>query len=159
MSRDMVRILVSDIGVELSHVETLLSELAIAIRMRSPLGRRSMGSILHDFYTCCERIFRRIALDMNGGLEETEQWHKALLFRMTVPVEGIRPPVLSEELAAELDEYLAFRHVFRNIYGFELKGERIIRLSKRLPQVAGRLKEEIGAFRKLLEEELDSSSR
>lgn len=118
-----------------------------------------MGSILHDFYTCCERIFRRIALDMNGGLEETEQWHKALSYRMTLPVEGIRPPVLSEELAAELDEYLAFRHVFRNIYGFELKGERIIRLSKRLPHVAGRLKEEIGAFRKLLEEELDSSPR
>ena len=94
---------------------------------------------------------------MNGGLEETEQWHKAFLYRMTVPLEGVRPPVLSEELAAELDEYLAFRHVFRNIYGFELKGERIIRLSEKLPVVAGRLKDEIGALRKLLEIELGAS--
>lgn len=158
MDRDMVRILVSDIGIELGHIDTLLSEIAIAIRTKSPLGRRSMGSILHDFYTCSERIFRRIAVEMNGGFEETEQWHKALLYRMTVPVEGARPPVLSEDLAAELDEYLAFRHVFRNIYGFELKGERIIRLSKRLPEVARRLKDEINAFRKLLEKELEGSS-
>ncbi len=158
LDRDLVRILVSDIGIEIGHIDILLSEIAIAIRTKSPLGRRSMGSILHDFYTCCERIFRRIAVEMNGGFEETEQWHKTLLYRMTVPVEGARPPVLSEELAAELDEYLAFRHVFRNIYGFELKGERVIRLSERLPEVAGGLKDEIRAFRKLLERELDASS-
>jgi len=45
----------------------------------------------------------------------------------------------------------------RNIYGFELKGERIIRLSEKLPVVAGRLKDEIGALRKLLEKELGAS--
>ena len=52
LDRNMVRILVSDIGIELGHIDTLLSELAIAIRMESPLARRSLGSILHDFYTC-----------------------------------------------------------------------------------------------------------
>ena len=61
-------------------------------------------------------------------------------------------------LAAELDEYLAFRHVFRNIYGFELKGDRIIRLSERLPEVAERLKNEIAAFRRQLQQELNGPS-
>jgi len=51
LDRNMVRILVSDIGIEIGHIDTLLSELAIAIRMESPLARRSLGSILHDFYT------------------------------------------------------------------------------------------------------------
>ena len=51
LDRNMVRILVSDIGIELGRIDTLLSELAIAIRMESPLARRSLGSILHDFYT------------------------------------------------------------------------------------------------------------
>ncbi len=37
-------------------------------------------------------------------------------------IKDTRPAVISEELAADLDEYLSFRHVFRNIYGFELKG-------------------------------------
>ena len=77
---------------------------------------------------------------------------------MTLPLEGIRPAVISEELAAELDEYLAFRHVFRNIYGFELKGERIIRLSDRLAEVAASFKKEVNDFRRLLESEIQGSS-
>jgi hypothetical protein len=90
LNRDTVRMLLSDIGIELGHIDTLLSEIAIAIRMKSPLARRSLGSILHDFYTCCERIFRHIAMEMNGGFEEKEQWHKSLLYRMTIAVEGAR---------------------------------------------------------------------
>ena len=33
-----------------------------------------------------------------------------------------------KELAASLDEFLSFRHLFRNIYGFELIGDRVDRL-------------------------------
>lgn len=44
---------------------------------------------------------------------------------MTIEIKGIRPPVISKELAAELDEYLSFRHLFRNIYGFELESKRL----------------------------------
>lgn len=125
----------------------------IARQQESPLARRTMASILHDFYTCCERIFRRVAIELNGGLDDTEQWHKSLLYRMTLPLEGIRPAVISEELASDLDEYLAFRHVFRNIYGFELKGDRVARLADRLDDVVGRFKKEIGSFCRILEQE------
>jgi hypothetical protein len=72
---------------------------------------------------------------------------------MTIPMEGIRPPVLSPELASDLEEYLAFRHVFRNIYGFELKGERVMRLSNNLLPTVEAVKREISAFRNLLEGE------
>ena len=51
------------------------------------------------------------------------KWHKTLLFKMTVSVG--RKYLSSQNFFAELDEYLSFRHVFRNIYGFELKGEGI----------------------------------
>jgi hypothetical protein len=158
LDKNALRIVSAAIGAELGHLDTLVGEMEVARLEKSSLARRSMGSILHDFYTCCERIFRRLAIEMNGGLDETEQWHKALLYRMTLPLEGIRPAVISEELAAELDEYLAFRHVFRNIYGFELKGERIIRLSDRLAEVAASFNKEIGHFRRLLESEIRDSS-
>ena len=59
---------------------------------------------------------------------------------------GVRPRVISEELAADLDEYLSFRHVFRNLYGFELKGDRLARLSERLDGVARRFEQEIETF-------------
>jgi hypothetical protein len=44
--------------------------------------RRSRGSILHDFYNCCERVFKAIAVEVNGGYAESDQWHKALLHRL-----------------------------------------------------------------------------
>ncbi|MGB9887889.1 MAG: hypothetical protein ACPLRW_12990, partial [Moorellales bacterium] len=48
---------------------------------------------------------------------ETLRWHKQLLNRMTLEVPEVRPPVISKDLARTLDEYLRFRHVFRNVYG------------------------------------------
>ncbi len=107
---------------------------------------RVLGSVMHDFYNCCERVFRRIGAAMNGTAHRGEAWHKELLFRMTVPVPGIRPAVISEDLAAELDEFLSFRHLFRNIYGFELKGGRVTRLGGRLDGVSRRFEREIETF-------------
>jgi hypothetical protein len=42
--------------------------------------------------------------------------------------------------------------VFRNIYGFELKGERVTRLGVRLDRVARRFEAEIEAFLTALDE-------
>ena len=65
---------------------------------------------------------------------------------MTVAVPNVRPQVVSEDLAADLDEYLSFRHVFRNIYGFEFKGARVTRLATGLERVARRFVGEIEMF-------------
>jgi len=153
LDNNALRMIIAAIDVEMRHLDILVVEMGMARQQESPLARRSMASILHDFYTCCERIFRRVAMELNGGLDDTEQWHKSLLYHMTLPLERIRPAVISEELAADLDEYLAFRHVFRNIYGFELKGDRVIRLANRLDNVATRFKKEIGVFCRFLEHE------
>ncbi len=65
---------------------------------------------------------------------------------MASPVAGIRLPVISKDLAATLDEYLGFRHVFRNIYGFELERERLRRLAQGLEATAQRVEEELRSF-------------
>jgi hypothetical protein len=65
---------------------------------------------------------------------------------MTVNIENVRTPVISRELAAELDEYLAFRHLFRNIYGFELESNRLDDLVERFPEVAELFQKEINSF-------------
>ena len=116
---------------------------------RSP---RVLGSIMHDFYNCCERVFRRIGAEINGASYGGDAWHKELLFRMTVALPEVRPRVISDDLAADLDEFLSFRHVFRNIYGFELKGDRVTRLGSRLDGVARRFETEIEAFLASLDE-------
>lgn len=138
--------LVSEIDKELENIEKLRRELKEVLEKKPLFAERIKGSIFHDFYNCCERVFKRITANINGGFEEQEKWHKELLYRMTISVKEIRPPVISEELAAELDDYLSFRHVFRGIYGFELKGERLERLTEKFEKVSERFEEEIKKF-------------
>ncbi|HLG28989.1 MAG TPA: hypothetical protein VI387_02160 [Candidatus Brocadiales bacterium] len=154
MDRDILRGIISEIEKELDNLNELRKEMKEIESGESIILKRSMGSILHDFYNCCERIFKKVAIEINGGYEDIEKWHKALLFKMTIPIKGLRPLVISEELAAELDEYLAFRHVFRNIYGFELKGERIGYLARKFDKVANRFIKDIKDFLSFLKKEL-----
>ena len=154
MDKNLLRSIVAEIERELENLNELRKELKEINFQESMIMRRSTGSILHDFYNGAERIFKKIAVDINGGYEDSEKWHKALLFKMTIPVKGLRPAVLSEELAAEMDEYLAFRHLFRNIYGFELKGERIGYLAKKFDPVAKKFIREIKVFLGYLKTEL-----
>ncbi len=144
--------IVSEIKKELENIAKLREELENAIKANSKMNnRRLQGSILHDFYNCCERIFRKIATNINGGFGQVESWHKELLYRMTIEIKNIRPQVISENLAAELDDYLSFRHIFRNIYGFELKGERLSRLVSKFVKVSQQFKKEILKFLKKME--------
>jgi hypothetical protein len=145
----------AEIEKELLTLQELLNEMA-TIRLRNDIvSKRAKGSILHDFYNCCERIFKKIAIELNSGYEESEKWHKSLLYKMTISIEGIRPRVISDELAADLDEFLAFRQLFRNIYGFELKGGRIDYLAEKFEDVAAKFGKEIRDFLDLLGSELE----
>lgn len=145
--------MISEIKKELQNLQELRTEMEKIKTEQGIIFKRSKGSILHDFYNCCERIFKKIAIELNSGYEDSERWHKNLLYRMTLPLEGIRPRVISDELAAELDDFLAFRHLFRNIYGFELKGDRIDYLSYKFDRIAERFKQEIEAFLVFLKSE------
>ncbi len=146
--------IISEIENELQNLQELRSELKKIISKKDIAFKRSKGSILHDFYNCCERIFKRISVEMNGSFEDSEKWHKNLLYKMTISLEGLRPRVVSKELAADLDDFLAFRHLFRNIYGFELKGDRIDILAKKFENIAGRFDDEIRLFIEFLRKEL-----
>lgn len=146
--------IVAEIEKELQNLQELRAEFEKVKPEKEIVFKRSKGSILHDFYNCCERIFKKIAIELNSGYEESEKWHKSLLYRMTIPIEGVRPRVISDELAADLDEFLAFRHLFRNIYGFELKGDRIDYLAEKFEGVAEKFKKEIGEFLVFLRKEL-----
>jgi hypothetical protein len=152
----ILKSLIAEIERELENLVELRKEMKQVKGQESIIIRRSIGSMLHDFYNLAERIFKKVALDINDGHEDSERWHKALLFKMTIPIKGVRPALISEELAADLDEYLSFRHLFRNIYGFELKGERIAYLARKFDPVAKRFFSEIKKFLSLLEKELSN---
>ena len=139
---------ISEIEEELGNIERLLSELNEHQKEepRNSFYLRAVGSIFHDFYCGVERIFERIAEELNGGIPEGENWHIQLLKDMTLQIEEVRPSVISKELVAELKGYLEFRHRFRNIYGFELEWDKMKGLKETMPGVAERFKKEIKEF-------------
>jgi len=130
---------------ELKNISQLVSEMEDC-KEESRLIRRAKGSILHDFYNSVERIFLIIAKELNGKIITSNHWHKQLLYQMTIAVKDLRPSIISKKLASELDEYLAFRHLFRNIYGFELDSKRLDDLTERFPDVVDKFNKEITIF-------------
>jgi len=139
--------IISLIDTELKNIDQLLIEIS-ECKGNNHIIRRAKGSILHDFYNSCERIFELIAREINGGFIDSEYWHKRLLYKMTINIERLRPPVISKKLAAALDDYLSFRHLFRNIYGFELE-------SKRLDNLIEKFEDTVDLFRKEIKEFID----
>jgi len=100
---------------------------------------------LHNFYTACERIFSLIVSEFNGAKPEGFDWHKRLLQRMTIAQEE-RLPVISVETARQLNDFLGFRHVVRNVYAFDLDTERVARLVATYPAVWHQFEQEIQGF-------------
>jgi hypothetical protein len=149
MTRDFTS-LRADIRRELSSLDRLAAEteqlLARIPDHPSFVEIRAAGSLLHDFYTGAEKVFQRIALEMEGGLPAGAEWHSELLARMATPVEDRRPAVISEELKDQLGEYLRFRHLFRYMYGFQLRWERCQVLLSVLPGIKREFERQLHIF-------------
>lgn len=139
-----------DLRVELDNLKRLgdeMHELLGKISDNSGFTEiRSAASILHDFYSGAEKIFERIALYIDNNLPKGEEWHRELLLQMTKPFRKRKRAVTSEELFQKLKEYLRFRHLFRHIYGFELKWNRIKPLCLDMENVLNQFMFEINKF-------------
>jgi hypothetical protein len=121
--------LVNDINLQIRNLKRLNEEMKEVLNKIKGeptfIEIRACASILQDFYSGIEKIFERIALVIDKNLPKGENWHSELLSQMKEPVTDIRPSVISEELLKNLKKYLDYRHLFRHIYGFELKWEKI----------------------------------
>lgn len=130
---------------EVGDALELLSE-----RAPSALEIRGAGDLVHDFYSGAEKAFEHIATTIDGGLPEGPSWHRRLLESMECEIPTVRPAVLSAATAGALDEYLRFRHLFRNLYGFELDWARIEPLLSAIQAVHQGLERDIEAFERVL---------
>lgn len=155
MTADTV-ILESRIRQELQQLKQLSEELAKTQKpyknkpVKNTIILRALGSILHDFYSGIEKIFLHIAKAIDQSAPKSESWQRLLLEQMTLSLKSVRPPVISREMAKELEPFLSFRHRFRNRYGFELEWERMEALVLSMPGTAERFSREIMSFLDLI---------
>ncbi len=112
----------------------------------SSVNLRVLGSFLHDFYTCIERIFNKIANEIDGELPSGPAWHSTLLERMNLNIKPIRKKVINDNLKGILYDYLRFRHIFRHLYGFELDWYKMEHLIKSIKETFKQFNHQLNHF-------------
>ena len=138
------------IAVEREQLNTLLqtySPLLMKCTRETPdvIELSALAAMLHAFYTGVENIFKRVAVELDGGPPKGEFWHRQLLDSMTQPGPA-RPAVISGPLRKMLRDYLDFRHVFRQAYTFELRWEKMAGLVQECEKTLRQLEFELDAF-------------
>ncbi len=127
-----IRLLSAELEADIAALQELQESnhrafLRIQAGAEEDLDYAALGYTLHNIYNLMENSFYRIAKFFENNLR-TDTWHKDLLRRMTLSIEGIRPAVLTPEAAERLDELRSFRHVFRNMYRKRLDPAKIMTL-------------------------------
>lgn len=105
----------------------------------------ALAMMLHSFYSGVENIFKRISLETGVERPRGENWHRALLDSMLQRIGG-RAVAISIETHEALGDYLAFRHVVRNAYSFDLDWEKLAPLVASCDPTFKRLSEELRQF-------------
>jgi hypothetical protein len=117
----------------------------LAAREPTLIEREAIATMLHSFYTGVEFILRGIAVEFDGDVPKSADWHSALLEQMTASTFS-RPAVLSNATSLELREFLEVRHRIRNIYGFEVDWSRMKPLTQRAPSALDKFESELRRF-------------
>jgi hypothetical protein len=129
----------SDLQLDLRVERDKLSALVCSLERLEGLMEAGSGSSetidsaalrLQSLYTGVERCLLLIVRVFNGGTPEGSDWHRRLLDRLARASES-RPAVLSPAVRMGLVELLAFRHVVRHLYAYELEADRVRLLLQR----------------------------
>ena len=145
-----------------SHIREELSEIrrsiqrakqawSLALNEDDSLYLDSVALNLHDFYNGLERIFERIAENIDEIKPEGLNWHQEILRQMAMEIPKVRPAVISQDLKEELDKYRAFRHIVRNIYAHNFRIDKIKDLIGNIDKVLNKLEENLQIFCEFLE--------
>jgi len=124
-----VKILIAEIDDDLKSIKKIeeqIDELYHSLEGNKVThkDKAALGYYLHNLYNACESILKRLAGFFENSVEET-RWHTDLLKRMTLNIEGIRPPIISNGSYSLLNELRKFRHLFRHAYDYELRWEKL----------------------------------
>ena len=105
----------------------------------------TIATDIADVYKGIERIFERIAREVDRHVPTGEEWHKNLLAQMAEQ-RPERVPVISEQTFLRLAELLRFRHVVNNIYGEKLIYEETEPHAKSIDALFANVSQDLNTF-------------
>jgi uncharacterized protein YutE (UPF0331/DUF86 family) len=148
MERIEFSLLKSELDAQIKEIERLFSDIEDRKKgaKRSKAKLESLAYKFHNLYCAFEDLFKTVARHFENQVGDIARYHKELLKRMAIQIEGVRPALLSEETFKILDELRAFRHFFRHAYAYELRHEKVKPIIQSADKLRGLYKGEIERF-------------
>lgn len=125
MDKERLVIMKAEIDAQVREIENIYAKLQERKRKRGKAGIESVGYQLHNLYCAFEDLFKMVTNSFENQIQDKGRYHLDLLRRMTVPIEGVRPPFISQKGYILLDNLRAFRHLFRHAYSYELDERKV----------------------------------
>ena len=153
MEERKIALFLADFDHQVSQIKKIYNHLktksnALAHKKAAQEHVESSGYWLHNLFCAYEDLFKIVSAFWENNIGDDGAFHSALIRRMMLSIEGIRPALLSEESYRHLDELRGFRHVFRHAYSYGLDGERVIYLLKKVLQEKTGILSDLKIFRK-----------
>jgi len=137
MSAQSERELIGVIEKQLARMESLHTSITQAFeRDVAVLGRTGNAAVMiaglfENYYTCIETAFQKISQHFENHLDPV-RWHAELLSKMTLHIEGVRIPAVSESNYLALLELQRFRHFKRYYFDLDYDWDRLDFIRKKL---------------------------
>ena len=126
-------------------IANALQDIEIIAANHKKYVEKTIASDLAEVYSGIERIFERIAREVDMQIPRGGRWHNDLLEQMAER-RPERPPVISPNTLPRLKELLDFRHKVNNIYRDELIYEKAEEHAKPITELFTAVSEELDTF-------------
>lgn len=150
---EQIRLLQAEIKASLDSIAEVYRQID-ALRAQATGSPQDiiLGYYLHVLYGLFENLFVQIAERFGNHTGDTTQWHTQLLKRMTLDIQSIRPPVISQEAYISLNELRGFRHLFRNAYLLQFDPDRLNLVLREALKLKSIYEAEVNTFLDFLEQ-------
>jgi HepT-like protein len=113
-----------------------LAKAAARLERKEEVAYEGCAHHLCRFYNAFEQMGLRVAKAFENNIDDEQGWHSALVNRLAIKIEGVRPALVPQALKLPLRELRSFRHVFVHAYELELDPEKLALLLKYARSVA-----------------------
>jgi uncharacterized protein YutE (UPF0331/DUF86 family) len=122
MDRDDVAGLSAELRAQLRLFARVYQRLQdrLALGLDNPAQLDSVAYQIHNLYCAAEDLLKLVAKAFENRIGSGGDWHRTLLLRMSEPVPGLRPALLSEELFDAMNRLRGFRHFVLHAYLTEI---------------------------------------